>query len=234
MSANIRFEDWEAEQMKDPEFRAAVEELEPAYQVTRLRLLRGLSQRQLAELVGTRQPSIARLESGSTEPKIAFLRRIAKALNARLVIRLVPEEEVAQGEQAAGTPVRYAEMAEPHLVRDADAPPAVSPSKVSIRRAKMPEEEIADFCRRWRVTELALFGSVLREDFASESDVDVLVTFAEDASWGLLDLVTMQEELEVLLGRPVDLLERRAVEEAENYIRRSHILSALEPVYVAR
>jgi len=102
-NANIRFEDWLEERMADPEFRAAAEELEPAYQVARLRILRGLTQEQLAELVGTKQPSIARLESGRTEPKISFLRRVVEALGGRLEVRVVPFEEtptVGQKESA--------------------------------------------------------------------------------------------------------------------------------------
>lgn len=93
-SMNVRFEDWEAEQMQSPEFRAAAEELEPAYQVARLRILRGLTQEQLAKLVGTRQPSIARLESGKVEPRLSFLRRVVEMLGARLEVRIVPLEEV--------------------------------------------------------------------------------------------------------------------------------------------
>lgn len=87
-----RFEDWEAEQMQDPEFRAAAEGLEPVHQVSRLRIMRGLSQAQLAELVGTQQPSIARLESGRVEPKLSFLRRVVEALGGRLEVRIVPDE----------------------------------------------------------------------------------------------------------------------------------------------
>jgi len=98
-----RFEDWEARQMQDPEFRAAAEELEPAYQVARLRILRGLTQAQLAELVNTKQPSIARLESGRDEPKISFLRRVAEALGARLEVRIVPVDDAAQTATAART-----------------------------------------------------------------------------------------------------------------------------------
>ncbi len=94
------FEEWEAEQMKDPAFVAAVEEREPAYQVTRLRILRGLSQEQLADLVGTKQPSIARLESGSSTPSVSFLRKVASALNSRLEVRFVPLEE-GQAEETA-------------------------------------------------------------------------------------------------------------------------------------
>ena len=92
-NTNIRFEDWEAEQMKDPGFRAAVEELEPAYQVARLRIMRGLTQEQLAELVGTKQSSIARLESGTTQPRLSFLRRVVEALGGRLEVRIMSQEE---------------------------------------------------------------------------------------------------------------------------------------------
>ncbi len=98
----------------------------------------------------------------------------------------------------------------------------------------VPRDKVADFCRRWKIAELDLFGSALRDDFGPESDIDVLVSFAEDARWSLLDIVSMQEELKQLLGREVDLVERRAVEASENYIRRKHILSSAEPVYVAR
>lgn len=92
--SNIRFEDWEAEQMLDPAFRTAIEELEPAYQVARLRIMRGLTQKQLAKLVGTKQSSIARLESGRSEPRLSFLRRVVRALSGRLEVRIVPQEEV--------------------------------------------------------------------------------------------------------------------------------------------
>jgi len=94
----------------------------------------------------------------------------------------------------------------------------------------IPTDEIADFCRRWKVTELALFGSVLGGDFGPESDIDVLVSFAPNARWSLFDLVTMQDELKAILGREVDLLERVAVERSENYIRRKSILSNLEVI----
>jgi len=101
-------------------------------------------------------------------------------------------------------------------------------------KVQIPQDKIADFCRRWKITELALFGSVLRDDFRPDSDVDVLVSFALDAKWSLRDLIEMQTELEKTIGRKVDLVERRAVEKSENYIRRRHILESLEPMYVAR
>lgn len=87
----LKFEDWEAEKLQNPGFAAAAEELEPGYQVARLRMLRGLTQAQLAVMVGTRQPSIARLENGSSVPSLSFLQKIAVALGAKIEVRLVTE-----------------------------------------------------------------------------------------------------------------------------------------------
>jgi len=97
----------------------------------------------------------------------------------------------------------------------------------------IPREKLAQFCRKWKITELCLFGSVLRDDFGPKSDVDVLVTFAPDTHYSLFDVIHAQDELKRILGREVDLVERRAVEHSENYIRRKHILSSLMPLYVA-
>ena len=72
--------------------------------------------------------------------------------------------------------------------------------------ATVPLSEIAQFCRRWRIRELALFGSALRDDFRADSDLDFLVTFAADADWGLLDHIQMEQELQALLQRDVDLV----------------------------
>ena len=94
-------------------------------------------------------------------------------------------------------------------------------------------EEIAIFCRHWKVSEFSLFGSALREDFRSDSDVDVLVAFLPDAGWGLLDHAQMKQELETILGREVDLVSRRGVERSHNPIRRQAILGSAEPVYFA-
>ena len=96
----------------------------------------------------------------------------------------------------------------------------------------IPKDRLVDFCRRWKVAELSLFGSALREDFRPDSDVDLLVSFAPGVTWGFDDLLTMKEELQTLFGRAVDLVERRLVEASENYIRRKHILSHLEPLYM--
>ena len=94
----------------------------------------------------------------------------------------------------------------------------------------VPQDEIDAFCRRWSVAELAVFGSVLREDFRPDSDVDVLVSFEPDARWSLFDFVTMQDELEALFGRPVDLVEKEGL---RNPFRRHAILSSQEVLYEA-
>jgi predicted nucleotidyltransferase len=100
-------------------------------------------------------------------------------------------------------------------------------------RISLDQDGISDFCRRWKIVRLSLFGSVLRDDFRPDSDVDVLVAFAPDARWGLFDMVHMQEELRGILGREVDLVSRRAVEASRNYVRRKAILSSAEVVYGA-
>ena len=97
----------------------------------------------------------------------------------------------------------------------------------------LPEDQIAEFCRKWGVTEFALFGSVLREDFRPESDVDVLLTFSPDSGVSLFDFVDMQDELEAAFGRRVDVVSRRGVELSENPYRRSSILNSARVVYAA-
>ncbi len=89
----MSLEEWEAERMQDPEFVAALAAREPAYQVARLRIQRGLTQKQLAEMVGTKQSSIARLERGTTPPNLTFLGKVAAALGARVEVRLASLDE---------------------------------------------------------------------------------------------------------------------------------------------
>ena len=97
----------------------------------------------------------------------------------------------------------------------------------------LPLEKIEEFCRRWNIVEFALFGSVLRDDFRPDSDVDVLVTFGNNSRWSLFDIVDMREELMKIFGREVDFVERGAVEESRNYIRRKAILNSAKTIYVA-
>lgn len=95
--------------------------------------------------------------------------------------------------------------------------------------AELPLEEIVIFCRRWKIREFALVGSVLRDDFGPDSDVE----FADDAKWGLFELAEMTDELQSLIGRPVDLLTRRGVQSSRNRRRRERILSSAEVIYAA-
>jgi len=95
----------------------------------------------------------------------------------------------------------------------------------------IPDQALAGFCRKWKITEVALFGSVLRQDFRPDSDVDMLVTFEEGAPWGLWDLFDMGEQMAAILGRRVDLVEKEAVERSENPFRKRSILKEAQVVY---
>jgi predicted nucleotidyltransferase len=94
----------------------------------------------------------------------------------------------------------------------------------------IPQEEIGRFCRKWKISEMALFGSVLSDDFRPESDIDVLVTFKDDAGWGLFDIVDMSDELASIFGRKVDLVEKDSL---KNPFRKEAILGANEIIYAA-
>ena len=95
----------------------------------------------------------------------------------------------------------------------------------------IPEEPLARFCQRWKIEGLALFGSALRDDFRPDSDIDLLVTFHEDANWGLLSHIQMQQELEALLGRSVDLVSHQAIMASPNWVRRNEILDTAKALY---
>jgi predicted nucleotidyltransferase len=92
-------------------------------------------------------------------------------------------------------------------------------------------EKIAAFCIKWHITEFALFGSVVREDFRPDSDVDVLAAFAPDHRPTGLAVVRMERELSALFGRPVDLITRRGVEQSHNAQLRQEILHTAEVIY---
>ncbi len=102
---------------------------------------------------------------------------------------------------------------------------------MSTSRIDFPIHQVVEFCQRWQVTEFSLFGSVLRDDFRPDSDVDVLVSFNPTAPWSLFDLVTMQDELQKIFGRPVDLVEREGL---RNPFRKRSILSSREVIYASQ
>lgn len=102
-----------------------------------------------------------------------------------------------------------------------------------MRALPVDKDALAAFCVKWKVQELALFGSYLHGRERQGSDLDLLVTFAPDAEWSLFDHMNMEDELARLAGRPVDLVSRKAIERSANPLRRAHILGQAETVYVA-
>ncbi|HPK54583.1 MAG TPA: nucleotidyltransferase family protein [Smithellaceae bacterium] len=94
----------------------------------------------------------------------------------------------------------------------------------------IPRDKIKDFCRRWKIVEFALVGSVLRDDFRPDSDIDILLSFEESAGWSLYDVVDMKDELKTLFGREVDLVEKEAI---RNPYRRRNMLMDKEVLYAA-
>lgn len=101
---------------------------------------------------------------------------------------------------------------------------------MNYRGIDISEDQLADCCKKWKVKELSFFGSVLRDDFGPDSDIDVLVTFQPDALWSLWDLMEMKEQLEVLFGRTIDLVEKEAL---RNPWRKREILNSYKVLYAA-
>jgi len=103
---------------------------------------------------------------------------------------------------------------------------------MTIHRHELPITEIKELCQRWHIVEFALFGSILRDDFNPDSDIDVLISFGPDARKGLLTLAQIKHELEGLLGREVDVVTKRSVEQSPNLTRRHNILNSAQVLYV--
>jgi uncharacterized protein len=101
------------------------------------------------------------------------------------------------------------------------------------QRLGVSQQAIAQFCQRWQIREMALFGSILRNDFRADSDVDVLVSFLPEARVSLLGLVDLQDALAGLWGRSVDVMEKEAIEASPNWIRRREILNTATLIYGA-
>ncbi len=87
------------------------------------------------------------------------------------------------------------------------------------------------FCQKWNITEFSLFGSILRDDFRPDSDIDVLVSFAPNSPWTIIDLIVMEQELAALVNRDVDLIEKRVIQNSSNPIRKAEILNSATVVY---
>jgi len=97
-------------------------------------------------------------------------------------------------------------------------------------RITLPQKRIEEFCIKWKIVEMALFGSVLSDDFRSDSDIDILVSFQDDAGWGLFEFVDMIDELKSIFGRKVDLVEKDSL---RNPFRKQTILADHEVIYAA-
>jgi predicted nucleotidyltransferase len=102
---------------------------------------------------------------------------------------------------------------------------------MDLRQLNISANQLADFCRRWNVRELALFGSVLRDDFSPQSDIDVLVEFAPDAPPSHIHNLEMQDELSALFGRKVDLVTKKGLKRSRNVLRRNAILESARVVH---
>ncbi len=98
----------------------------------------------------------------------------------------------------------------------------------------LPLDKIQEFCDRWKIVEFALFGSVLRDDFHSNSDIDVMVEFDQDSRHSLFDLVIMEDELKAIFNRDVDLVTRKGIANSRNYLRRNNILNSAQTIYESR
>ena len=103
--------------------------------------------------------------------------------------------------------------------------------KNSQPRIPIDQTQIAEFCRKWQITEFALFGSEVRDDFSPQSDIDTLVSFSPQSQWGLFDHIQMKQELKELFGREVDLVTRRALEQRRNELLREEILNTAKLLY---
>ncbi len=101
-------------------------------------------------------------------------------------------------------------------------------------RLGLSSHEIASFCQQWGITKMALFGSILRDDFRADSDIDLLLTFAPDARQGLLTLAKIKHQLELRLNRPVDLAAEASITTSDNWIRQQEILSTAQTIYEQR
>lgn len=106
-----------------------------------------------------------------------------------------------------------------------------SPKTVIKLSMSLPMNAIKTFCQRWHIAELSIFGSILHDDFNSESDVDFLYSLKPDTHWSLFDLIQAEEELKKMLNRDVDLVSKATIEKDHNWLRKQNILSSSQVIY---
>ena len=102
------------------------------------------------------------------------------------------------------------------------------------QRLQIKPDRLKDICQQWKIIELALFGSVLRDDFDAQSDIDILISFDESITITFFDLDTLEEQLSMLFHRPVDIVTKKAVQQSHNWIRKQNILDNSQVIYEQR
>ena len=104
-------------------------------------------------------------------------------------------------------------------------------TRVNTPNLELPYDSLAEFCRKWKIRRLEVFGSALLDRFTNDSDIDLLATYEHDATWSLWDHFAMEDELAAVLGRSVDLVDRAALDQNRNWIRRRSILATAQTIY---
>ncbi len=102
------------------------------------------------------------------------------------------------------------------------------------QRLNTNQQDLIQLCQEVKIIELALFGSILRDDFNSESDIDLLVTFAKDAKITFFDLDSIENQFSRLFKRPVDVVTKKAINNSHNPIRKKNILDNLKVIYAQK
>uniref|UniRef100_B8HLU7 DNA polymerase beta domain protein region n=1 Tax=Cyanothece sp. (strain PCC 7425 / ATCC 29141) TaxID=395961 RepID=B8HLU7_CYAP4 len=98
-------------------------------------------------------------------------------------------------------------------------------------RLGLSSQDVATFCQQWGIIKMALFGSILRNDFRADSDIDLMITFAPNARQGLLTLAKIKHELESRLNRSIDLVPEASIQMSDNWLRQREILSSAQTIY---
>lgn len=104
---------------------------------------------------------------------------------------------------------------------------------MTINNLNIPEEKLTEICKRYKISELALFGSALKENFNDRSDIDLLYVFEENTTHSLFDVAEIKVEFEKFFGRPVDFISRKAIERSRNLYKRKGILENVKVIYAA-
>ncbi|PKQ19201.1 MAG: hypothetical protein CVT66_11415 [Actinobacteria bacterium HGW-Actinobacteria-6] len=185
------------------------------------RIALGVSQRELGERLGVKQPQIARWEA------VAYRTTSLERVEAVANVLGLPSSLNAPGGAVFSSETTAAYLT---TLKGSD-----SAARAALVRTGTPPEAIAAFCRLHHIERMELFGSVLRGDFGPESDIDVLITFSADAPEQTLStLADLELELSGLFRRKTDLGTHASLMRSENYVRRRHVLETARPLYVAR